>query len=1066
MPWSGSSPNQTFTRTDGTRTGTTTWQEADGAGVDIIAVDHDTHDQDMASGINAALKKDGGNSPSANLPMGGYKHTNVADASALTHYLTAKQAFANTGNYISTVGGTGNAVTLTTGFSLTAYATGQEFSWKITTQNTTAATVNIDGLGVKSIISMDGDPLEAGDLLLDSIPTIKYDGTQFRLANKPATTSGSGDILGRVTPVGTIMPWPGSTAPAGYLFAYGQAVSRTTYAELFTVYGTAYGSGDGSTTFNVPDYRGRIPFGKDDMGGTAAGRLNVTLTGTKASTGSGVITGLSSTASLVVGMAAFGTGIGTSAVITTIDSSTQVTLSVNSSSTGSVSIRFAIIDGATLGAVGGSQSNTLATTQIPAHSHGVTDPQHSHSMPTNPNVYLNTGGSFYGGSGSFQTYAIPSTLYAATGISINNAGGGQAHANLPPGIVQNWIILALPAAASAAALGVNGMLYKWSTSTSDADPGAGYLGVNHGTISSATELYISETDAAGAGMGPVIALWDDSTSTTRGTLLVYKVGALSTFAVFAVTGSITDGGSYDKATLTHVASGGTFASGDQLAVIYVPKGDKGTDGSNGSNGSNGATGATGAAGATGPNTGLEYAFSTSTSGDPGSGNLLFDSATLASVTQINISETGRSGEALAAVIATWDDSTNTAHYGHLRVFDIADRTKFIEVEVTGTVTDAGSYRTIPVTYTAGGTLPSAAAVLAVMFERTGNKGSDGAGTGDVSAASAFATDNVIIRSDGTAKGVQLSAVAIDDSTGTLYPTVSDSGALGSITKMWGDLFLASGAVVNFNNGDVTITHAANTLTFGGASTGYLFDALAGPTTNDGAPLGSATVSWSDLFLASDAVINFNNGNYTATHSSGLLTLSGALSIGTSNALTAGTIELGHATDTTLSRSAAGVLAVEGVTVALNSVSAAAHVASTIELGHATDTTLARSAAGTMTVEGVQVLLAGQTATISKGFTLTPNSIGTVSSGTTTPDPANGNYQYYTNNGSHTIAAPASDCAIDILMTNGASAVAPTMSGFTVGSSFGSAFTTTNTHKFVISIRRINSVSTYSIYALQ
>lgn len=105
-------------------------------------------------------------------------------------------------------------------------------------------------------------------------------------------------------------------------------------------------------------------------------------------------------------------------------------------------------------------------------------------------------------------------------------------------------------------------------------------------------------------------------------------------------------------------------------------------------------------------------------------------------------------------------------------------------------------------------------------------------------------------------------------------------------------------------------------------------------------------------------------------------------------------------------------------------------------------------------------------TITVGYKVTPFSGGTVSSGTITPDPATGNYQYYTNGGAHTLAAPSSDCSMDILITNNASAGAITFSGFTVGSSPGSALTTTNTNKFIVSIRRVNSVSTYSIYALQ
>lgn len=65
--------------------------------------------------------------------------------------------------------------------------------------------------------------------------------------------------------------------------------------------------------------------------------------------------------------------------------------------------------------------------------------------------------------------------------------------------------------------------------------------------------------------------------------------------------------------------------------------------------------------------------------------------------------------------------------------------------------------------------------------------------------------------------------------GALAPATSDGGALGSATKMWSDLFLASGGVINFNNGDVTATHAANTLSFAGASSGYNFDATVAVT---------------------------------------------------------------------------------------------------------------------------------------------------------------------------------------------------------------------------------------------
>lgn len=73
--------------------------------------------------------------------------------------------------------------------------------------------------------------------------------------------------------VGELILWPVDTPPAGWLLCNGQAVSRSTYAELFALIGTTYGSGNGSTTFNVPDLRGRVPLGQDDMGGSSANRV-------------------------------------------------------------------------------------------------------------------------------------------------------------------------------------------------------------------------------------------------------------------------------------------------------------------------------------------------------------------------------------------------------------------------------------------------------------------------------------------------------------------------------------------------------------------------------------------------------------------------------------------------------------------------------------------------------------------------------------------------------------------------------------------------------------------------
>ena len=94
-------------------------------------------------------------------------------------------------------------------------------------------------------------------------------------------------------PIGVGVPFAGSTSPAGWLLCFGQTVSRTTYAGLFATIGTTWGSGDGSTTFGLPDLRGRAVAGKDDMGGSAANRLTAAgsgITGTTLGTSGGTET--------------------------------------------------------------------------------------------------------------------------------------------------------------------------------------------------------------------------------------------------------------------------------------------------------------------------------------------------------------------------------------------------------------------------------------------------------------------------------------------------------------------------------------------------------------------------------------------------------------------------------------------------------------------------------------------------------------------------------------------------------------------------------------------------------
>lgn len=75
---------------------------------------------------------------------------------------------------------------------------------------------------------------------------------------------------GGIVPTGVILGFGGASAPSGYLLCQGQAVSRTTYSALLGVFGTTYGAGDGSTTFTLPDLRGRVGIGSGTGSGLTA----------------------------------------------------------------------------------------------------------------------------------------------------------------------------------------------------------------------------------------------------------------------------------------------------------------------------------------------------------------------------------------------------------------------------------------------------------------------------------------------------------------------------------------------------------------------------------------------------------------------------------------------------------------------------------------------------------------------------------------------------------------------------------------------------------------------------
>lgn len=169
--------------------------------------------------------------------------------------------------------GSSTAYTLSTyqNFDNLARMNGQVIAFTPHTTNTAGSpnvTLNVDGLGAKSIQLNPNVELPAGYLVAGSPYVVLYNASNgvFYLQNSFANPY--------LIPVGAFIDYGGATAPnSSFVLPYGQAISRTTYATLFSLFGTTYGSGDGSTTFNVPDLRGRVVAGKDDMGGSAASRL-------------------------------------------------------------------------------------------------------------------------------------------------------------------------------------------------------------------------------------------------------------------------------------------------------------------------------------------------------------------------------------------------------------------------------------------------------------------------------------------------------------------------------------------------------------------------------------------------------------------------------------------------------------------------------------------------------------------------------------------------------------------------------------------------------------------------
>ena len=154
-----------------------------------------------------------------------------------------------------------NGVSITSG-GLKVLAGGSNFNATITGTATTATTVSVANEGSDTETFVTFTPSATGNQSFKTNTGLKFNSANGTLTATSFAGNGA-NLTGIVAiPTGAIMAWPTESIPSGFLKCQGQAISRSTYSSLFTALGVTYGAGDGSSTFNLPDYRGEFLRGR------------------------------------------------------------------------------------------------------------------------------------------------------------------------------------------------------------------------------------------------------------------------------------------------------------------------------------------------------------------------------------------------------------------------------------------------------------------------------------------------------------------------------------------------------------------------------------------------------------------------------------------------------------------------------------------------------------------------------------------------------------------------------------------------------------------------------------
>jgi hypothetical protein len=226
------------------------------------------------------------------------------------------------------------------------------------------------------------------------------------------------------------------------------------------------------------------------------------------------------------------------------------------------------------------------------------------------------------------------------------------------------------------------------------------------------------------------------------------------------------------------------------------------------------------------------------------------------------------------------------------------------------------------------------------FLRGDNTWATPAGSGDVSKVGTPVNNQVgVWTGDGTLEGD--AALTFDSTTDTLSVAASGKIAMGAVN------------IIDDSAGTTTLSNIDALDATTEATIESAIDTLANLTSIQGRTVTLADAGANAVFGWDDTAGAYEN--LTATE------VRNAVGLGTADSPEFTGINVGHASDTTLTRSSAGIIAVEGVTVPLNSTTNT-HTAQQIELGHASDTTVSRASAGVAAVEGNEIVVANRTAT--------------------------------------------------------------------------------------------------------